>query len=332
MLQRIIAASSNPGDLVLDAFGGSGTTAVAAETMRDADGKPTPRRWISMDCGKFAVHITRKRLIEAQARPFTVENIGYYSRADWQSVLARKPSARLYRDALVKVYGGEPVEGFGYLHGRKGDHWVHVGPLDAPITEEQLPNILQEAANTSLRAVDILTADIEVDWSPNKFEFEYGVKVHPKIIPQAAVEAVRDRIKRRRRKDPDIDPAPEIHFFSPPDIEVQFSIQPGSISLKLARLTIDLDDCLSTQDPEKRAKIRAAIKDWTSLVDYWAVDWDWEEGKPFENRWQSFRTRKERELTHQVSHTYTTRGEKRIAIKVTDIFGNDGLKVVRVVI
>lgn len=329
LLQRIIAASSNPGGLVLDAFGGSGTTAVAAETMKDSDGKPAPRRWICMDCGKFAVHITRKRLIEAQASPFTVENIGFYSRADWQALLAKKPAARVYRDALVEIYGGEVVEGFSFLHGRKGGHWVHVGPLDAPIAETELPAILAEAAATDLRAVDILSADIPVDWNPNKAEYDYGVTVHPKIIPQAAVEAVRDRLKRRR-KDPDLEPAPEIHFFSPPDVEVAVVPQPGSVTIKLSRLTIDLDDCLSTQDEAKRAKIRAAITDWTALVDYWGVDWDWEDGKPFENRWQSFRTRKQRQIALTVSHSYTTRGEKRIAVKVTDIFGNDGLKVVRV--
>jgi len=113
LLQRVIAVSSNPGDLVLDAFIGSGTTAVAAETMQDENGKPAPRRWVAIDCGKFAIHIARKRMIEAQAHPFAVESIGFYSRADtWQSVLAKRPSARIYRDALVEIYGGQPIEGF----------------------------------------------------------------------------------------------------------------------------------------------------------------------------------------------------------------------------
>ncbi len=89
LLQRIIEASTNPGDLVLDAFAGSGTTAVAAETMKDADGKPAPRRWIAIDCGKFAIHITRKRLIEVGAQPFAVENVGFYARGrEWRDLWA----------------------------------------------------------------------------------------------------------------------------------------------------------------------------------------------------------------------------------------------------
>ncbi len=331
LLQRIITVSSNPGDLVLDAFCGSGTTAVAAEMMTDANGKPAPRRWIAIDCGKFAIHTTRKRMIEAARSPFTVENIGYYSRADsWQAVLAKKPSARVYRDALVAIYGGAPVEGFTYLHGSKGSHWVHVGPLDAPVTAEMLPDILREAAATDKREIDILSADIQVDWNPNQYEYDFGVRVYPKIIPQAAIDAVRVRLDRKRRHMPEAENAPDIHFFAPPDVEVAVVLEPGGVRVKLHRLTIDLDDCLNAQDPLKRAQIKQRLTDWQALIDYWAIDWDWSEDKPFVNQWQNFRTRKNKEMTLETWHPYPERGEKRIAVKVTDIFGNDGLKVVRV--
>ena len=54
LLERIIAASSNPGDLVLDPFAGSGTTAVAAERLK--------RQWISMDCSLLASAISLARV------------------------------------------------------------------------------------------------------------------------------------------------------------------------------------------------------------------------------------------------------------------------------
>jgi DNA modification methylase len=54
LLERIIGASSNEGDIVLDCFGGSGTTAAVAEKLG--------RRWIAMDCGKLAIYTTQKRL------------------------------------------------------------------------------------------------------------------------------------------------------------------------------------------------------------------------------------------------------------------------------
>lgn len=69
--------------------------------------------------------------------------------------------------------------------------------------------------------------------------------------------------------------------------------------------------------------------DWKALVDYWAVDRDYD-GQMFKNNWQTFRTRKKKGVAPQAAHTYPeATGDKRIAVKVTDIFGNDGLKVIR---
>jgi type III restriction enzyme len=58
LLERIVKASSNDGDLVADFFVGSGTTAAVAERLG--------RKWIATDLGKFGIHTTRKRLIGVQ--------------------------------------------------------------------------------------------------------------------------------------------------------------------------------------------------------------------------------------------------------------------------
>jgi site-specific DNA-methyltransferase (adenine-specific)/adenine-specific DNA-methyltransferase len=55
LLERIIHASSNEGDLVLDCFSGSGTAPAVAQRMG--------RRWIAVDCGKFSIYITQRRLL-----------------------------------------------------------------------------------------------------------------------------------------------------------------------------------------------------------------------------------------------------------------------------
>jgi len=56
LLKRIILASSNPGDIVADFFVGSGTTLAVAEKLG--------RRWIGSDLSKFAIQVTRKRLLD----------------------------------------------------------------------------------------------------------------------------------------------------------------------------------------------------------------------------------------------------------------------------
>jgi DNA modification methylase len=175
LLERIIALSCPPAGIVLDCFAGSGSTAEAAERLG--------RRWICIDNGKYAVHLARKRLIQLHGQPrppeiarsyvacehcgnverkerkakeklapfqvqaFTVENMGVYQRAEkWQDFQTQRSR---YRDEMIKVFGGEPVAYSPLLHGRKGNQWVHVGPLDGPISGAHVWNIAREAQQTT---------------------------------------------------------------------------------------------------------------------------------------------------------------------------------------
>jgi site-specific DNA-methyltransferase (adenine-specific)/adenine-specific DNA-methyltransferase len=81
LLDRVIKGSSSMGDLVLDAFAGSGTTCAVAEKLG--------RRWIGIDCGKLAIYTIQKRLLNLKAeighsdtarktKPFTLYNAGLY--------------------------------------------------------------------------------------------------------------------------------------------------------------------------------------------------------------------------------------------------------------
>jgi adenine-specific DNA-methyltransferase len=85
LIERILTASTGEGDLVADFFCGSGTTGAVAEKLG--------RRWIMCDLGRFAIHTSRKRLIEVQRtlhnsnkqyRSFDVYNLGRYERQWWQ--------------------------------------------------------------------------------------------------------------------------------------------------------------------------------------------------------------------------------------------------------
>ena len=60
LLARILALASHEGDLVLDAFAGSGTTSAVAEKLR--------RRWISIDLGKLSIYTMQKRLLNLTPR------------------------------------------------------------------------------------------------------------------------------------------------------------------------------------------------------------------------------------------------------------------------
>ena len=136
LIDRIIKASSNEGDLVLDCFCGSGTTADAAEKLN--------RRWIACDLGRFAVHTTRKRLLNIpDVRPFVVQNLGKYERQLWQAgefsigsdlteETARKQ--RAYIEFILTLYNAAPINGHTWLQGVKKGRMVHVGGVDAPVS------------------------------------------------------------------------------------------------------------------------------------------------------------------------------------------------------
>jgi len=76
---------------------------------------------------------------------------------------------------------------------------------------------------------------------------------------------------------------------------------------------------------------RTAIKHWSQMVDYWAVDWDFKEDT-FHNQWQSYRTRKDPKIELQAQYTYPEPGKYRIVVKVIDILGNDTTKPLEVTI
>lgn len=98
LLERIIRASSKEGDIILDAFSGSGTTLAVAERLG--------RKWIGIDCGKLAIYVTQKRLMrlfvkdnKKQIKPFTLYNAGLY---DYQKV--KKLPWEEYRSFALKLF------------------------------------------------------------------------------------------------------------------------------------------------------------------------------------------------------------------------------------
>jgi hypothetical protein len=70
-------------------------------------------------------------------------------------------------------------------------------------------------------------------------------------------------------------------------------------------------------------EVRDKVKKWSDYIDYWAVDWDFQ-NDTFMQGWVNYRTRKDRSLALTSDpHAYEQPGQYRILVKVVDIFGND---------
>ena len=190
LLRRILSASSNSNDLVLDCFCGSGTTPVVAEKLG--------RRWIAADLGRFAIHTTRKRLLSiSEVRPFTVQNLGKYERQLWQAAeFGESATARTaaYRSFMLDLYRASPINGYVWLHGLKEGRMVHVGTVDAPVTVGDIKQIVaefQKAVGTGENAPTEKRIDI-LGWD---FAFELN-EISRQDAERAAIDLRLVRIPR----------------------------------------------------------------------------------------------------------------------------------------
>ncbi len=329
LLKRCLRACSKEGDLVLDCFCGSGTTAAVAEKMK--------RRWVTCDLGRFAIHTARKRLLSIEGvRPFVVQNLGKYERQLWQTAefdshaqaqsreeneeaaLASSRVMQSYVRFILELYHAKPVKGFTWLHGVKGGKMVHVGAVDAPVSTGDVTNLAVEfrkAVGTGVDAPETNGVDV-LGW-------DFAFEINEVAKQQAAKANLKMRFLRIPRDvmDKRAVEQGDIHFFELAALAVEVKTVKRDVTLKLTDFVIPPDDV-----PEEA---RRAVKHWSQWIDYWAVDWD-NKSDTFHNEWQTFRTRQESTLALETEHTYAEPGEYTVVVKVIDILGNDTTKSVRV--
>ena len=149
LLERIIKASSNEGDLVCDFFGGSGTTAAVAEKLG--------RRWITCDIGKPASLVMRKRFIDQEVQPFLYQSIGDYQKEAFHNNKKLRRVGDLSQ-VVLGLFGALPFSpeqvsdrNFGYVKGTR------------TLVMVDSPNRLTTAA-TVRRAVEAKAALLGGDW------------------------------------------------------------------------------------------------------------------------------------------------------------------------
>ncbi|MEX1046186.1 MAG: site-specific DNA-methyltransferase [Actinomycetota bacterium] len=391
LVERIIAAASENSDLVADFFCGSGTTAAVAEKLG--------RKWIAADLGKFAIHTTRKRLIQVQRelgaegklfRPFEVLNLGRYERQAYLNVSPRLSTNRReatlaikekeFRDLILRAYRAQQLEGDSFFHGKLGSRLVVIGPINLPVGRLFVEEVIVECRRIGATQADILAFEFEMGLFPAVLDEARakGLDLAPKTIPPEVFD------KRAVDKG-------EVRFFDVSYIEAtpRFSSDGRSVAVELTDFSVYYSQGVANElvanlrngkseviceqgqlikiNKDKNGVVTREVltKEWTDWVDYWAVDFNYETRKEivrfakrigedakipgvvvdegefldyeerwtgsyiFENKWQTFRTRKNRELELVTAqHTYEEPGRYVIAVKVIDIFGNDTMTLI----
>ena len=302
LLEKIVRASSNEGDLVADFFAGSGTTAAVAEKLG--------RRWIACDLGRFAIHTTRKRLLSIpDCRPFEIRNLGSYERQRWRQE-SGNGALRGYLDTILAFYRAEPVEGFQHLHGRKAGRMVHVGATDAPVTIDEAEEVMDELADNGIGSCDLL------GW-----EWEMGL--HDTIGERARRRGLDVRTLQIPREVMERTVQEEVRFFELAYVNLDVRRQGHEAKIVLKDFAIPSEDLIPPA-------VREQITRWSDLIDYWSVDFDHGDGV-FRNEWQAYRMKADPVLaTESDWHEYPAAGTYAIVVKIIDIFGNDTTKLAEV--
>ncbi len=381
LAERIITACSNEGDLVADFFCGSGTMAAVAEKLG--------RKWIVSDLGKFAIHTTRKRMIGVQRdmkkegkdfRAFEILNLGKYERAHYigvnvnlrqeeqQQQLEEKEKA--FIALILKAYKAEAAENFRCFHGKKAGRLVSVGPVNLPVTRLYVEEIILECREKRISRVDVLAFEFEMGLFPNIQEeakakgIDLALKYIPReVFDKRAVERnqvvfhdvsyieVKPIVRERKKKE---GPAVAVELT---DFSVHYSqdtVDNAAETLKEGKSKIVAEGGkIIKVSKDKTGIVRKEVltKQWTDWIDYWSVDFDFENKREivrvkdeatgqmedvwtgdfiFENEWQSFRTKKDRGLELRTPFHECGAGRRKIAVKVVDIFGNDTMTIVEV--
>jgi len=275
------------------------------------------------DLGRFAIHTSRKRMIELQRklhsegkpyRAFDVYNLGRYERQWWQQDRLHGADEE-HRRVILEFFKAEVLINTPspLLHGRKGGAFCHVDGIDSMFTREEAKLVAQATAQAGGRECYCLAWEFEMDLHllVNALVQELGVKLKLVQIPREIME--------KNRKSPP--PFLEVAVLAAEPVYRQEN-QGKTVDIKLTQF---LPSLAEVPTKELEAIKERAIKSGFDFIDFWAIDFNWQPGKPFTHDWQDYRTRKDRSLKtiSDAGYTYPAAGKYIACVKVVDTFGCD---------
>lgn len=353
------------------------------------------------------IGVQRSRKVEGQDyRAFEILNLGKYERQHYigvnpnlreeqrQQQLAEREAAFL--SLILRAYRAEPIDGFATFHGRRAGRLVAVGPVNLPITRLFVGEIILECRKKHITKVDMLGFEFEMGLFPNVLDEARakGIDIAPKYIAaevfdKRAVEknqvvfhdvsfievkphvrASQPEASARSKKKGSL-PAVAVELTDFSGFYSQDSIANAEATLKNkgSRIVVEKGQIVKVVKDAKGIVSREVLtQQWTDWIDYWAVDFDFENKREiirvpkelsleeqqqlpgmtpeqrnlveweemwtgdfiFENEWQSFRTKKDRSLELKSVFHECQPGRRKIAVKVVDIFGNDTMTILDV--
>lgn len=248
LLERIIKASTDEDDLVMDFFCGSGTTLAVAEKLG--------RRWIGCDLGKLAVYTTQKRLLEIDgtkdlndpkkkygkaSKSFSVVTSGLY---DLGKVFALKKDEyiefvkRLFEveETKIKSIGGVSLDG------KRREFYVKIFPYwevtNASVDEKYLQELHKNIGAKVDGRVYIIVPANNVHFINDYHQIGdvryYFLKVPYQIIKELhKVQFKKLRQPQSKSQINELDEAIGFHFIRQPEVKSEIKTIKGKVTLRI---------------------------------------------------------------------------------------------------
>lgn len=306
LLERIIKASSNEGDVVFDCFCGSGTTMAVAQKLG--------RKWIGCDINLGAIQTSTKRLNQIIAEQkdalgFKVLNVNEYTA--FKNELEAK-------EIVMEMYGVEPIKR-SYFDGVLDTSYVKVMPMNRVLNKLDM--------KTLLKNVNEKIADFTVKKKSKSGEpvYDEGVLV---ICSGAELDVV-DYIKKENKTGVKIEvrdittDKKNLVFKKPPEAKVE-------VKAKEKKLTVSLKEFYSPILMRKleienskalKKEYQAKVEDFRQIIDSVAIDVDYT-GDLFNAEIMDLPTKREL-IKADYTWEYSKKGKYTVAVKIIDVLGEE---------
>lgn len=319
LLERIIESATDKGDLVLDFFGGAGTTAAVCEKLE--------RRWITTDLGKPACMVMRKRFIDLDAKPFLYQAIGDYQVETVRSTLGKRFGMGELARIVVELYGALPLPQDSNPNKDRGYIGKTLVICDSPNKITGLPT-LKKAQALRDQLMGGWDKVVVLGWN---FASDIGHSVSQLADSRLEVLVIPPDLMDRLRKKGSFDKLKDsirfssLQYLTVKDPKVTKGSQ-DTIEVELENYVLLSPEAINLDEANRKALQKVMNNDPLSLIEYWAVDTNYD-GELFRSTWQDYRgnTDKDDDDLHVVRKAKlvvdSVSGTRKICVRAVDVFG-----------
>lgn len=326
LLERVITASSNPGDIVLDCYAGSGTMGAVTEKLG--------RRWIMVDSSKLAIYTMIKRMFNIREKignkgkslkpnPFILYNAGLYENHGF----ILKMGEDNYKSFALELFQCEPkdfeINGLS-MDGLLFNCPVKVFSQKGYLTEEYVDE-LHNTVGEYIKARMFIIAPASRVYFLQDYIDKKGIRYYVLRIPYSVIDELHKTQFIRPMQPASLKQINQnieqigFDFIHPPQVKARYYVEqpPGKL---FEEMVIEIKEFEAVQ----RAKEPVEFKDPKDALSMVIVDTDYN-GQYF-NMTHRFFAEEIKKAGCKVSIRNPKLGEK-IMILYIDIFGNERVEI-----